>query len=164
MADDILGWTQFAIKLEEKGIKFYTQVYEASIDRNVKELFLFLINAEKQHKEALQKLLSGFTDGDDKLVAQSIKSYMGIKQKLPIFRDADLDEIKKTQSLMKKFNKAMDLELEGMAFYSGLVLKAKDPLLKRLFKKLAGEELKHKQAIERLGFSMIGVVKSGESF
>ena len=64
----------------------------------------------------------------------------------------------KKASLMKKFNKSMDFEEEGMAFYMGVMLKEKDPELRRLLKRLANDELLHKQEIERLGFGMFGVI------
>jgi len=54
-ASDVL---QFALRLEEDGVKFYREAAERAENFEVKNLFIFLANEEENHKKTFVDLLS----------------------------------------------------------------------------------------------------------
>ena len=157
MNENVIRWINIAIGLEDKGLKFYTKCLSVAEKSEVKDLFDFLVKAETTHKEALQKTLDAYKKEDPVLVKKVVETFLKEKIKVPVFKEEEIPHIMKKGSLMAKFNKAMDFEREGMAFYIGVMLKEKDPELKKLLQKLASDELVHKQEIEKLGFGMFAV-------
>ncbi|HII71989.1 TPA: hypothetical protein HA265_04510 [Candidatus Woesearchaeota archaeon] len=159
MSTRLLDGVRFAIGLEDAGLKFYRRVLEEVRNEHVQVLFKFLVEAETSHKEALQAVEKGLIEEDPALIQKAAKQFNQLHLEVPIFKEKDVRFVKEHKhSVMKMFNKSMDLEKEGMAFYQGLSIKEQDPLLKAFWTKLAKEELIHKQEIERLGFSVLGVV------
>jgi rubrerythrin len=44
------------MKREERSVKLYTDLTEKNVDKNLNNLFTFLIQEESKHKYALEKL------------------------------------------------------------------------------------------------------------
>ena len=49
---------EFAVKLEENGIKFYTEFAEKAQQEIVNKIFLFLANEEKKHLKEFERMVS----------------------------------------------------------------------------------------------------------
>jgi rubrerythrin len=47
---------RIAMKREERSVKLYTDLTEKNVDKNLNDLFTFLIQEESKHKYALEKL------------------------------------------------------------------------------------------------------------
>jgi rubrerythrin len=47
---------RIAMKREERSVKLYTDLTEKNIDKNLNNLFAFLIQEESKHKYALEKI------------------------------------------------------------------------------------------------------------
>ncbi len=160
MSKRLIAGINIAIKLETKGLEFYTKCLKGTRREEAKELFKYLIKAEKVHKLGLEDIKKGIIAKDKTLMKKGTNSIMKLSIPIPLFKKHDLEHMTKcTTSLRQMLNKAMNLEREGLGFYLGMALKEKDPVLKAFWKKIGNDELLHKQEIERVGFVMLGIPK-----
>ena len=160
MSERLIAGIEMAIRLEQKGLDFYEKCMSQTRRQEAKELFDFLIKAEKTHKAGLESVKKGVLKNSPEVIQKGVDKVMKLKIPVPLFSDSDLAHmLKSTTNLRMMFNKAMELEKEGMGFYFGMAVKEEDALLKSFWKKLGSDELKHKQEIERVGFIMLGIPK-----
>jgi rubrerythrin len=139
------NWIDFAIRTEEKGLAFYRQCLVSADNDDIKELFLFLVAEEENHKKALEELKgnikTGFVDSENRMFDDS--------------------EIKKVQadinSISSMLNKAMKFEEDGIAVYSEFLEEQKDEGTTRFLQRLVDDEIKHRETIKKFGLKILGM-------
>lgn len=164
MKEELLKWLRFAIELEEKGLEFYKLVLAKTRHPRAMELFDFLVKVETGHKRVLTGVFNAVSKGDKSAADNSIRDFMKIENKIPMFKKEDVERMTSPEtSLHDMFNRAMGMEEQGIELYTDLAKKEKNPELKRLFTKLARDEVSHRQEIEDLGRFVFGTGTPSET-
>jgi rubrerythrin len=131
-----------AIQNEELSHKFYIDLIGAVEDTVSKDTLQFLANEEVTHKEILEKYQKGeFSDralGIDAVVDARIVEHLAAPESNAIKEQKDL------------FLVAAKREKASHEFYEKMAQLHPEDELKKLFLKLANEELKHKEKVEYL--------------
>jgi rubrerythrin len=128
----------FAIKLEQDAVDFYTQLSGRAQNSEMKEVFHEFALEEIKHKARLQKIKDEklFVMPDEKVTDLKLGDY--IEGAAPVknmdYRDALI--------------LAMKREKSAFILYTGLSEKTDDAELKKVFQSLALEESRHKLRFE----------------
>ena len=122
-----------AVKKEEYAYKMYMKAYKKVELRGSKQLFKKLAGQELKHKKILQRM---------DLKKFDVKIRFNVAKKLML---TPLSEIRELKEIMRQ---AIKREQESYDFYMKMA-RAFSGKVKLLFKKLAGEEGKHKQLIRK---------------
>jgi len=159
----ILKWLQFAIDLEDRGLEFYKECLANTQHPRAMELFDFLIKVETGHKKALQSVLDGYSKGDEKVMHDALHAFMRMDIEPPLFDKGSKEKMTSPlTALHEMFNKALDFEKEGAEFYRKMEDEELDLDLKKLFRKLAQDEVEHFQEIRQLGSFVFGMHMTDE--
>jgi rubrerythrin len=161
---DFLGWVQYAIEIEVKGLNYYTECLKKTRNARAMELFEYLVNVETGHRRVLTELLKAATQGDAKLLKQSVDEFLKIKIPIPLFDTESLEKMKKRDTtLMEMFNTAIGMEQTGIDLYTDLAKKNEgNATLKKLFTRLASDEKEHKKELKDLGYFVFGTPPADE--
>lgn len=147
--EDILKFIQLAIDTEKRGIKFYTQAKSKVDDYNMTRLMDVLLEQEYIHLKYFTSVYNEEKkDGtaDAAKIAGSYKAQKSIKN--PLFGMEQLDKIIKQKStIYHLFKQAIEFEEMGHDLYMELAKKIKNKKIKDMLKKIANEELRHKEFI-----------------
>lgn len=131
-----------AIGKEEEAYRFYMDLHDQVEDSGVKDTLSWIADEERKHKEFLIRYRN------DEFPLGSLP-----KRDVTYYRIAEHQEVPDTQGDMKShdaFLVAAHRELRSHHFYSHLADLHAEGEAKELLRKMATEELKHKEKMEYL--------------
>ena len=116
IVSDIL---QFAIRIEENGIKFYGDYGEKFEDDEVKKLFDFMSREEGKHKEVFEKIFAEIKKtGPPGNYTDEYAAYMRAYADNVIFSQERLgDIVPEIKSVSDAVNFALQREMESILYY-----------------------------------------------
>lgn len=112
----------FAIAIEKKGSKFYSDFADKFDDEEIKSVFLFLSEEENTHYEYFSNFLSLFEDISlDTRDVEDYYEYLSAFVDNAVFNRASLDiEYDSIKSVKDALRFAMNRELDSVNFYLSL--------------------------------------------
>lgn len=131
---------QFAISLEEEGVKFYEK-YAAMADDDLKGILLGLAEDEKQHAKIFRdmyKQLEVSEAEEDYLFSDSVQDYFATHAKSEGFKR----EVKEVDSVREAIKVAVETENITVDYYKSLLEYANEDVTKVLVR-LIDEEERH---------------------
>ncbi len=138
---------QFAISLEEEGVKFYEK-YAALADDHLKLILLGLAEDERQHAKIFKdmyKELEVSESEEDYLFSDSVQDYFATHAKSEGFNR----EVKEVDSVREAIKVAAETEKVTVEYYKSLLEYASDDVTKVL-ERLIDEEERHQKRLEEL--------------
>lgn len=158
MSARLIAWIRYAIKLEEKGIKFYGSCYKNAKNSYAAQLFRFLLLEEGRHKKILVQVMTAASKGDEKKLKKSISYFRKINARIPIFSKKDFQMVSREETgITGILNKAIEFEGKSIKLYSGLEKIEKNKDIKAFFRRLRDDEKRHGEIIRNFGFSLLGI-------
>ena len=142
MGKTIADVIDLAIQREEDAYHFYMDIHSKVQDAGVRDTVEFIAGEEKKHKA----FLVGYRKGDygtDALRMADVIEYR-------VAEYLDEPEISKGSSSQDVYLMAAHREGRSHQFYTELANMHADSELKTMLKKMANEELKHKEKMEYL--------------
>ena len=134
---------EFSIQMEKDAEKLYRKMAENAPVEGIKKVLLMLAEDEVKHRVAIEQLQKKLDVPKQKGVALDIKT---------VFED--LKEDKELTSIsvdaVEDYQKAVEIEKRGMAFYKEKFEEADDPVSKQLFEALMKQETYHLRTCENL--------------
>ena len=126
---------ELALSLEVDLEKYYIEQADKQNDPNLKNVFLMLADAERQHAKLL-------TDNKEKLTAP-VEDEDIVEEVSKLFKNIDdVGSIEKaTVSQLDSYRKALEMEVRSLELYRNL--QEKDPDRREIYKFLENEEDKH---------------------
>lgn len=161
ISDEIKKIVQSAIKLENDGIRFYTDASNKDIHPLGKAMFRSFIEEEKRHIEKLNGLFSKDADsGGRPPVAQKLEDALGRLERLfkKMYKDGDVIVDPNADDL-KAVRTAIDFEKDGNKIYIDAAMAANNQSEKEVFTLLANEEKAHLTVLENMHKEMEKVYK-----
>lgn len=146
---EFLRYLKLAMDTEREGVKFYVEVKKRIDDYNMNQLIKIIIEQEREHLRAVTEVYNaektkGISEAAEK--AAAYKKQKPLETPLSAMKHVD-DVVKKKATIHKLFYKAVQFE-EGIAkLYSDMADSAKNTKVKAFLKKLASEEIGHKEFI-----------------
>lgn len=137
---------QYALKLEEDGIKFYTESKEKTSNEFGKQIFEFLIGEEKKHIEIINKIMSDSDISED--LQKMTENRTNIKT---VFSGIDKEYKEKIESNpddIKALEISMELEDKGYKYYKQEAEKM-EGANKNILIELASQESIHYELLEK---------------
>lgn len=131
-----------AIEREDEAYGFYMGLYNKIEDKSVKDTLKFLADEEQKHKEFLVNYREG-RYGPDSLRLTDVVDYK-------IAEYLEEPNIKKDMDSKDVYLVAAHRELQSYNFYKALADLHPDGEAKKMFLKMANEEMKHKEKVEYL--------------
>lgn len=151
-AEDVFG---LAIALEHEGIKFFLAASEATGRPELRKLFISLAQAEQIHERKLifmrDKLRKDNNPEDFKGQDEVIISYLNswVKDKVFYLTDREIDKLVQSRNIREILFKAIALEKEAIAFFSGLRDYMSDYFADGAVKQILAEEMQHLVILKR---------------
>jgi len=141
---DISEVYQLAIRIEENGMKFYSQFSKKTKNKKIKDLFSALAYAEVEHKKSFEKMLSEIEKYEPKEVyPEEYFSYLRAYADGLIF---DFDQLKKQQNKLKTISQILDFaiqrEKDSILYYQEIKNMVSEQQHTEL-EKIINEERKH---------------------
>jgi rubrerythrin len=141
---DISEVYQLAIKIEENGMKFYSEFAKKTKNKKLKDLFSALTYAEVEHKKSFEKMLSEIEKYEPQEVyPEEYFSYLKAYADGLIF---DFDQLKKQQNKLKTIVQILDFaiqrEKDSILYYQEIKNLVSETQHKEL-EKIINEERKH---------------------
>lgn len=137
---------KLAMNTEREGIKFYQEIKKTIDDYNMNRFMDVIMEQEKEHLRIVTEVYNAEKKRGIEDAAQKAAGYS--KQK-PL--RTPLDTMKYLQDMVKKkttiyglFQKAVEFEQDVSRLYADMAAKTKNAKVKAFLKKLADEELVHK--------------------
>jgi len=129
---------EIARKMETDAIRFYLEASEKTSHPVGKKMFLGIVEDEKNHLHMLTQILQGLD-----ITMRDVLPMENIKTIFLTMKDKMIERIKATSNDLEAFKIAMEMEKEGIAFYTKAAGEAKTVKEKDLFARLAKEEQQH---------------------
>jgi rubrerythrin len=141
---DISEVYQLAIRIEENGMKFYSEFAKKTKNKKLKDLFSALAYAEVEHKKSFEKMLSEIEKYEpQEAYPEEYFSYLKAYADGLIF---DFDQLKKQQNKLKTtvkiLNFAIQREKDSILYYQEIKNLVSETQHKEL-EKIINEERKH---------------------
>ncbi len=127
-----------AIKMETDAIKFYSDAAKITVYPAGRKMFETIVEDEKRHLEIVTKLIEGLD-----IHMEDVHPLKKIKTVFEEMKNDMMDKVAVTSDELEAFKIAMQMEKEGIDFYSKLADEAETEKEKMLFKKLINEEQQH---------------------
>jgi rubrerythrin len=137
-----LGWLDFAVKVEQKGIRFYISCNGQTQNLYAKELFSWLAGEKREHERVLQQLL----DNIKKQKNADLKWFFRREQR--IFEEKETEKIK-DWAIAQMLNKAMRFEEGSLEIYAKATME--DACAKQILQRLIRDETCQKERIKQFG-------------
>ncbi len=134
---------EFSIQMEKDAEALYRKMAENAPVEGIKKVLLLLAEDEVKHRVAIEQLKKKLDVPAQQGVALDIKT---------VFDDMKQDG-KTTQmsvDAIEDYQKAVEIERRGMAFYKEKFEEADDPISKQLFEVLMKQETYHLRTCENL--------------
>jgi len=134
---------EFSIKMEKDAEELYRKMAENAPVEGIKKVLLMLAEDEVKHRVAIEQLRQKLDVPEQKGVALDIKT---------VFDDLKKDEniTHVSTDAIEDYEKAVEIEKRGMAFYKEKFEEADDPVSKQLFEALMKQETYHLRTCENL--------------
>ena len=143
MEEKRLGdYIDIAIQREEEAHAFYMDLLERLHDKAAKDALGLLAQEEIKHKKFLEDYRNGGY-GSDTLRMNEPLDYK-------IAEHLEQPDVKQDMESKDVYLIAAHRELNSYNFYSGIAELHPDGQLREIFRKMASEELKHKEKVEYL--------------
>lgn len=127
-----------AKKMETDAIQFYSEAAKKTSYPAGKKMFETIAEDEKRHLEIVTKLIEGLDfQVEDNHPLQRVKTVF------EEMKDDMMAKVAATSDELEAFKIAMQMEKEGLDFYTKLADEAESEKEKTLFKKLINEEQQH---------------------
>ena len=141
---DVSEIYQFAIRIEENGIKFYSEFAKKTKNKKIKDLFSALSYAEVEHKKTFEKMLSEIEKYEpQEAYPEEYFSYLKAYADGLIF---DLKQLKEQQNKLKTTTQILDFaiqrEKDSILYYQEIKNLISEKQQKEL-EKIINEERKH---------------------
>jgi len=127
-----------AKKMETDAIKFYSEAANKTAYPAGRKMFETIIEDEKRHLEIITKLIEGLDVHMD-----DVHPLKNIKTVFEKMKDDMMERVAATSDELEAFKIAMQMEKEGLDFYTKLAAEAETEKEKGLFEKLIHEEQQH---------------------
>ena len=109
---------QFAVELEDRGVKFYETWAEQTDTDELKMVFLLLAEEEKHHKELFSKIAVVHKDPDKGLeISEEYSEYLDRFANEILFNENDINMVKNLNDAIEVAKKQ---ELDAMLFYTDI--------------------------------------------
>ena len=131
-----------AISSEEEAYELYMDIYHKIEDKHVKKTIAWIAAEEKKHKKFFVNYLDGKYETGALRTSDVIDHNIAEQQKKP--------EIDKDMSAKDVFLWAAHKELRSYNFYTALAEIHPEGETKTMIRKIAAEELRHKEKMEYL--------------
>lgn len=131
-----------AIQREEEAFAFYMNIYDRVSEPSTRQTLEFIADEEKKHREFLVR----YRDGG--YGASALRMNDAVDYKLA--EHLDEPQVEEELSSDKVFLIASHRELRSFQFYTGLAEMHPAGELNEILRKIASEELKHKEKMEYL--------------
>jgi rubrerythrin len=131
-----------AIQREEEAYAFYMNIYDRVSDPSTRQTLGFIAGEEKKHREFLVR----YRDGG--YGASALRMNDAVDYKLA--EHLDEPQVEEELSSDKVYLIASHRELRSFQFYTGLAEMHPAGELNEILRKIASEELKHKEKMEYL--------------
>jgi rubrerythrin len=131
-----------AIRLEQDGYKFYTEVAERMSDTRGKEMFLSLADDEKLHLRIVQDQYEALKGGQEWVSFREVVEFEPVdldKSLFPPEKEAVSSEASDTDALLF----ALQIENESYELYKKAASETGDPAGKKMYQFLADQERTH---------------------
>jgi rubrerythrin len=129
---------EIAIRMEKDAIKFYTEAAEKTNNSIGKKMFLTIVEDEKRHLETLSQIFKGLD-----ISCKDFSPMENIKSVFASMKNEMMERVEVTKDDLEAFKIAMQMEKEGVEFYSKAASDAKTEKEKVLFERLVKEEEEH---------------------
>lgn len=140
---------EISIKMETDAIAYYSEAAAKTEHPVGKKMFLSIIEDEKRHLKMLEDIFKGL---DIKI--QDVSPLKNVKTVFEKHRDEMSERVPATTNEMDALKEAMNMEKEGIEFYTKAGKEAKTAKEKALFERLAQEEKQHYQVFSNTYFFM----------
>ena len=133
-----------ALKIEDDGRRFYRQAARKSENNLTKQLFTNLADQELVHKQIFQKIYHAVVGGEE--FPELVLPVGEAKKARGIFAEAMKEigiAIKPSLSEQEAVKIAMEKEIKSRDFYIGHAQEIQNPVEKKFYDNLAGEEQGH---------------------
>ena len=127
-----------AKKMETDAIKFYSEAANKTAYPAGRKMFETIMEDEKRHLEIITKLIEGLDVHMD-----DVHPLKNIKTVFEKMKDDMMERVAATSDELEAFKIAMQMEKEGLDFYTKLAAEAETEKEKGLFEKLIHEEQQH---------------------
>ncbi len=144
---------EMAIKIEEMGCLYYETYVKKCKDKKLADIFQFLADQEKQHRELFKKIYEDFKGGDifGEYDQEDVSSYFKalIESRLFIRPDSVVTLIEQSKNEDEVINHAITFEKETILYFHelGNLLKGKN---KEIVERLIAEEKMHVKRLLQL--------------
>ncbi len=144
-----LKYLDLSVELEQNAYKFYTTARDEVKDFNMKSLLNALMGNEIDHLETITRVRDLYAAKNTEQVKEAAETFEVHRPNNP-FRDMkQVEKLKEPGAdILDVFNKAVELEQKASDFYLEAAEHAELDFIKAYFKKLAAEEVFHKEFIE----------------
>lgn len=133
----------FAISIEEEGIRFYNE-YSQLAKGETKDLLLKLALDEQNHADEFHRMLNEIENADNYYFSEEVKDYFHSYANHVAFNRRK----QKLTSIKEVLEVAIDTERITTDFYQGLIPKTSDEKVIKILKALVEEETKHRLVLE----------------
>ena len=139
----------YAKQMEKDGEKYYRELASKADREGLKSIFNMLADDEVKHYEILDKIQKNqeFDMADSKILDESKNIFTQKKENAT-------NELTLPQK--EAYKKAVEIEQKSVDFYKEKAKEAEGEVQKKIFNKLAHEELKHRKLIENIIEHKIG--------
>ncbi|MEJ2057662.1 MAG: ferritin family protein [Desulfofustis sp.] len=134
---------EFSIQMEKDAEELYRKMAEKAPVEGIKKVLLMLAEDEVKHRNAIEQLRKKLDVPEQKGVALDIKTVFDDMKKDENLTNVSVDAI-------EDYEKAVEIEKRGMAFYQEKFEEADDPVSKKLFEALMKQETYHLRTCENL--------------
>ncbi len=129
---------EIALKMETDAVKFYKEAAEKVSHPAGKQMFLAIVEDEKNHIKMIEEVTKG--------LELTIKESNPIKTVKTIFeslKEKMMERIEASTDDLEAFKVAMEMEKEGIDFYRKVLDEVQTEKEKKLFTRLVFEEEQH---------------------
>ncbi len=140
---------EISIKMETDAIAYYSEAAKKTSHPVGKKMFLSIINDEKRHLKMLEDLFKGLA-----ITVKDVSPMENVKTVFEKHRSEMSERVQATTDEMAALKEAMEMEKEGIQFYTKAAAEAKTEKEKALFERLIEEEKQHYEIFSNTHFFM----------
>lgn len=129
---------EIAKKMETDAIRFYQEAAEKTGYPAGKKMFETVVEDEKKHLEVICNILKGMD-----VSIEDVPTMQNVKTVFETMKDQMMKKVEATSDELEAFAIAMQMEKEGVDFYTKLAAEATTDKEKKLFEKMIQEEEHH---------------------
>ena len=132
---------EVAIEMEREGASFYDTLAADSQDEGLKKIFSLLADDERRHERIFRAMSDGV--GGDEVPLKEHQSD-------ELLSALDGQKFAETQKQMELYERALEIELKSIEFYTEAMDSLTDPADIRIVKQVIQEERKHYDTLDTI--------------